>query len=114
MRMSDWRSDVCASDLCGRSTTRTTMQLLSLVRTDTTSKWFATSLRPDPLPGELPVRGRPAAGPPERIAPKPRHVAKAGTGSRSGRKVMRGALERKGVVEGKRVTVRVGNGGRLI
>jgi len=33
--------------VCARTTTRTTMQLLSLVRTGTTSKWFATNPRPD-------------------------------------------------------------------
>jgi hypothetical protein len=32
--------------VCARTTTRTTMQLSSLVRTGTTSKWFATSPRP--------------------------------------------------------------------
>src|SRR3546814_13729775 len=31
-----------------RATTRTTMQLSSLVRTGTTSKWFVTNPRPDP------------------------------------------------------------------
>ena len=31
--------------VCSRITTRTTMQLSSLVRTDTTSKWFATKPR---------------------------------------------------------------------
>jgi hypothetical protein len=34
--------------VCARTTTRTTMWLLSLVRTGTTSKWFATNPRPDP------------------------------------------------------------------
>src|SRR5258706_10855827 len=34
--------------VCARTTTRTTMQLSSLVRTGTTSKWFATNPRPDP------------------------------------------------------------------
>src|SRR3546814_11616347 len=34
--------------VCARATTRTTMQLSSLVRTGTTSKWFATNPRPDP------------------------------------------------------------------
>ena len=33
--------------VCARNTTRTTMQLSSLVRTGTTSKWFATNPRPD-------------------------------------------------------------------
>src|SRR5260221_1936478 len=32
--------------VCARTTTRTTMQLSSLVRTGTTSKWFATNPRP--------------------------------------------------------------------
>src|SRR5213082_2570543 len=32
---------------CARTTTRTTMQLSSLVRTGTTSKWFATNPRPN-------------------------------------------------------------------
>ena len=34
--------------VCARTTTRTTMQLSSLVRTGTTSKWFATNPRPNP------------------------------------------------------------------
>src|SRR5260221_13561182 len=34
--------------VCARTTTRTTMQLSSLVRTGTTSKWFATDPGPDP------------------------------------------------------------------
>ena len=34
--------------VCARNTTRTTMQLLSSVRTGTTSKWFATNPRPNP------------------------------------------------------------------
>jgi hypothetical protein len=34
--------------VCARTTTRTTMQLSSLVRTGTTSKWFATNPRADP------------------------------------------------------------------
>jgi hypothetical protein len=34
--------------VCARSITRTTMQLSSLVRTGTTSKWFATNPRPNP------------------------------------------------------------------
>jgi hypothetical protein len=34
--------------VCARTTTRTTTQLLSLVRTGTTSKWFATNPRPNP------------------------------------------------------------------
>ena len=33
--------------VCVRTTTRSTMQPLSLVRTGTTSKWFATNLRPN-------------------------------------------------------------------
>jgi catechol 2,3-dioxygenase-like lactoylglutathione lyase family enzyme len=33
--------------VCARSTTRTTMQLSSLARTGTTSKWFATNPRPN-------------------------------------------------------------------
>src|SRR5881394_3059844 len=33
--------------VCARNTTRTTMQLSSLVRTGTTSKWFATNPRPN-------------------------------------------------------------------
>ena len=33
--------------VCARTTTRTTMQLSSLVRTGTTSKWFATNPRPN-------------------------------------------------------------------
>ena len=33
--------------VCSRTTTRTTMQLSSLVRTGTTSKWFATNPRPN-------------------------------------------------------------------
>ena len=40
-----------APGLClvyARTTTRTTMQLSSLVRTGTTSKWFATNPRPNP------------------------------------------------------------------
>src|SRR5438309_2205679 len=40
--------------VCARTTTRTTMQLSSLVRTGTTSKWFATNPRPDPSLGEPP------------------------------------------------------------
>src|SRR4249920_110799 len=40
-----------------RTTMRTTMQLSSLVRTGTTSKWFATSPRPDPS-----IDGTPQAG----------------------------------------------------
>ena len=35
--------------VCARTTTRTTMQLSSLVRTGTTSKSFATNPRPNPL-----------------------------------------------------------------
>ena len=34
--------------VCVRTTTRTTMQLSSLVRTGTTLKWFATNPRPNP------------------------------------------------------------------
>src|SRR6476469_1358520 len=34
--------------VCTRNTTRDTMQLSSLVRTGTTSKWFATNPRPNP------------------------------------------------------------------
>ena len=34
--------------VCARATTRTTMQLSSLVRTGTTSKWFATNPKPSP------------------------------------------------------------------
>ena len=34
--------------VCARTTTRTTMQLSSLVRMGTTSKWFATNPRPNP------------------------------------------------------------------
>ena len=34
--------------VCARTTTRDTMQLSSLVRTGTTSKWFATNPRPNP------------------------------------------------------------------
>ena len=34
--------------VCTRTTTRTTTQLSSLVRTGTTSKWFATNPRPNP------------------------------------------------------------------
>ena len=34
--------------ICARTTTRTTTQLSSLVRTGTTSKWFATNPRPNP------------------------------------------------------------------
>src|SRR4026207_2207200 len=33
--------------VCARTTTRTTMQLSSLIRTGTTSKWFATNPRPN-------------------------------------------------------------------
>src|SRR5206468_2762457 len=33
--------------VCARNTTRHTMQLSSLVRTGTTSKWFATNPRPN-------------------------------------------------------------------
>ena len=36
--------------VCARTTTRTTLQLSSLVRTGTTSKWFATNPRPTPSP----------------------------------------------------------------
>src|SRR5881398_2157764 len=34
--------------VCARTTTRSTMQRSSLVRTGTTSKWFATNPRPNP------------------------------------------------------------------
>jgi hypothetical protein len=34
--------------ICARTITRTTMQLSSLVRTGTTSKWFATNPTPNP------------------------------------------------------------------
>src|SRR5687767_10082625 len=43
--------------VCAPTTTRTTMQLSSLVRTGTTSKWFATSPRPNPSIG---LTGQPA------------------------------------------------------
>jgi hypothetical protein len=43
--------------VCARTTTRTTMQLSSLVRTGTTSKWFATNPRSNPS-----IEGRPQAG----------------------------------------------------
>ena len=42
-----WQGQWCAW-VCARTITRTTMRLSSLVRTDTTSKWFATSPGPDP------------------------------------------------------------------
>jgi len=37
--------------VCTRNTTRDTMQLSSLVRTGTTSKWFATNPKPNPYVG---------------------------------------------------------------
>jgi hypothetical protein len=45
-----WRrvAKTMARLVCARTTTRTTMQLSSLVRTGTTSKWFATNPRPNP------------------------------------------------------------------
>ena len=46
--------------VCARSTTRTTMQLSSLVRTGTTSKRFATNPRPNPSGRFSPRQQRPA------------------------------------------------------
>ena len=48
-----WRrvAKTMARLVCARNTTRTTMQLSSLVRTGTTSKWFATNPRPNPYVG---------------------------------------------------------------
>ena len=45
--------------VCARTTTRTTMQLSSSVRTGTTSKWFATNPRPNQ--SMKPTTGRCAA-----------------------------------------------------
>src|SRR3546814_750931 len=47
-RLWRWVARTMVRPVCARTTTRTTMQLSSLVRTGTTSKWFATNPRPDP------------------------------------------------------------------
>ena len=44
--VSDYAASKAVRLVCARTTTRTTMQLSSLVRTGTTSKWFATNPRP--------------------------------------------------------------------
>src|SRR5437764_10545968 len=80
--------------VCARTTTRTTMRLSSLVRTGTTSKWFATHPGPDRDVAQAHyARARRACG----SAPGdlgPRHALRPVVAAGGGRHVRRRAADR--------------------
>src|SRR3546814_19482425 len=97
MRISDWSSDVCSSDLCAIPASPA-----------------ATGVRGDPelLRGGGPVNGAPGDQIP---SPQPRAAARRGGAIQAGdprRFAFRHRQDRKSVVSGKSVSVRVYLGGR--
>src|SRR3546814_20848237 len=92
MRISDWSSDVCSSDLRQRPL---------LLQTYSAADAFAyTDVVKRSPHGDLLIRGKAARW--ARHDPRPCQVGPSGT---------RTILDRKSVVEGKRVSVRVDPGG---
>src|SRR3546814_18730412 len=107
MRISDWSSDVCSSDLLARNA-RTAERLGNAFRGRDARKvyWAITVGVPNPRQGQLDLPlGKIGGKGGEKVAPDPE-------GARTAIKIY--SVDRKSGVEGKSVSVRVDLGGRRI
>src|SRR3546814_15060268 len=96
MRISDWSSDVCSSDLrCADADARPRLGLAAPGQPDAPA-----------------ARGRRTRGVPARQSRARRHLY--GYVAKLGNRGLARSVDRKSVVEGKRVSVRVDLGGRRI